>query len=72
MVNPARGGQKELSTATAERTWQEAAAGRHAAAASGGQDGDQGLAPPPHFEVTYVKSNEAALKQIRRELGRIK
>lgn len=76
VVNPARGGQKELSAATAERAWQEAAAAARQAAAAGGGDasqaGDQGLPPPPHFEVAYVKSSEAALRQIQKELGRIK
>ncbi|KAL4450230.1 hypothetical protein ABPG77_010899 [Micractinium sp. CCAP 211/92] len=74
VVNPARGGQKELSAATAERAWQEAAtAARRAAAAGGGsQDGDEALPPPPHFEVAYVKSCEAALRQIQKELGRVK
>lgn len=65
-MNPARGGQKELSAATAERAWQEAAAG------GGSQDGDEALPPPPHFEVAYVKSCEAALRQIQKELGRVK
>lgn len=76
VVNPARGGQKELSGGAAERAWAEAAAAaavEQAAVAGGsGSQAPEAQAPPPHFEVAYVKSGEAALKQIQRELGRIK
>ena len=75
VVNPARGGQKELSGGAAERTWAEAAAAAAAeAAAAEGGSGSQApeAAPAPHFEVAYVRSGEAALKAIQRELGRIR
>lgn len=81
MVNPARGGQKELGGGAAERAWTETAAAlaseQAAAAAAEGsgsqeQEGVEAPAPAPAFEVAYVKSNEAALKQIQRELGRIR
>ena len=70
MVNPARGGQRELSGAVAERAWQEAAAAAVGAAAEG--SGTQEGPPAPVFEVAYVKSEEAALRQIQKELTRIK
>lgn len=72
VVNPARGGQKELSGGAAERAWSEAAAALVAEAAETGSGSQVETPPPPRFEVAYVKSGEAALKQIQRELGRIK
>ncbi len=72
VVNPARGGQKELSGGAAERAWSEAAAALAAEAAAAGSGSQVETPPPPKFEVAYVKSGEAALKQIQRELGRIK
>jgi hypothetical protein len=77
VVNPARGGQRELSGAAAERAWQEAAAGALAEQmqqqSPGGQpQSQQQVEAPPMFEVAYVKSSEAALKQLQKELGRIK
>ncbi|PRW20477.1 DNA polymerase epsilon catalytic subunit A [Chlorella sorokiniana] len=72
VVNPARGGQKELSGGAAERAWSEAAAALAAEAAATGSGSQVETPPPPRFEVAYVKSGEAALKQIQRELGRIK
>lgn len=72
VVNPARGGQKELSGGVAERAWSEAAAALSAEAAETGSGSQVETPPAPGFEVAYVKSGEAALKQIQRELGRIK
>lgn len=72
VVNPARGGQKELSGGAAERTWADAAAALAADAAAEGSGSQVETPPPPRFEVAYVKSGEAALKQIQRELSRIK
>jgi hypothetical protein len=79
VVNPARGGQRELSGAAAERAWQEAAAGalaeqmqQQSQQSPGGQPQSQEQLAPPAFEVAYVKSSEAALKQLQKELGRIK
>ena len=77
VVNPARGGQRELSGAAAERAWAEAAA---AAAAEATEEGASQAErqrrewerEPPLFEVAYVRSQEAALKQLQRELGHIK
>ena len=82
VVNPARGGQRELSGAAAERAWAEAAAaeGRQG---GGGGGGSPGAGPTqsqqqgeerevPAFEVAYVRSQEAALKQVQKELGRIR
>jgi hypothetical protein len=70
VVNPARRGQQELAAATLEAKWAEAAAD---AAAEG--DADAASLPPmerPAFEVAYVRSQEAALKQLQRELRRIR
>lgn len=70
VVNPARRGQQELAAATLDAKWAEAAAD---AAAEG--DADAASLPPmerPAFEVAYVRSQEAALKQLQRELRRIR
>lgn len=74
VVNPARGGQRELSGAAAERAWQEAAAAQFEQQQQQGAALGEAEGPPPapHFELAYVKSEEAALRQIQKELGRIK
>jgi hypothetical protein len=73
VVNPARRGQAELSDAIAKKAWEEVAAA--------GDGGDPQVASqrrqvseeaPPLFEVAYVRSQEAALKQLQKELGRIR
>jgi DNA polymerase epsilon subunit 1 len=75
VVNPARGGQKEVNAAAAARAGEDAAAAAAAAAAEEGEgEGEGDAAPPacPRFEVAYVRSAAAAAKALQRLLARIK
>lgn len=73
VVNPARGGQREVTTGVMERSWNEA---RDALSSElqqrDAEDEAVELPEAPRCEVTYVRSSEAALKALQKLLARIK
>ena len=73
VVNPARGGQREVTTAVMDRSWNEA---RDMLSAELQQrDAEEEaveLLEAPRCEVVYARSSEAALKGMQKLLTRIK
>lgn len=66
IVNPARGGAKEVTSAAVERAWREA---RDTLVAT---TTIHTTTLPDRFEVSYVRSTEVALKNLQRILARLR
>lgn len=72
MVSPAASAAKEVTSSSAEKSWQEAATQLQGAAESAGSG--QPAQPPTQlqFEVVYVQSNVDAIKALHRALTELR
>jgi len=73
VVNPARGGQREITAGIMDRAWNEER-DSFSAQMQGTDAEEEPLELPeaPRCEVTYVRSFDVALKALQKLLGRIK
>ncbi len=73
VVNPARNGQREITSGMMDRTWNEER-DSFSAQMQGTDAEEEPLELPeaPRCEVTYVRSFDVALKALQKLLGRIK
>jgi hypothetical protein len=71
IVNPARGGQKEITASILSKTWDESVAlcisDMAEAVSSDAFDPDA-----PEYDVTFIKKKDAAVKEIRKDLRSIR
>jgi len=67
IVNPARGGQREVTSAVMERAW-----GEMHEVLTAELDAEVELEEVPRCEVAYVRTPEAAVKAMQKLLARVK